>query len=120
MSTLSERRQSQAGARLLLEELRDEARTPGLPRDLRSRAGDALRHLTPPDDIVDLLTEISRYADATVGSRSSGSRPSSNERLSAESRRQASNERGRTVLALVALAVVALLVVVDVASRMWS
>jgi len=120
MSTLSERRQAQAGARLLLEELRDESRTPGLPRELRGRAGDALRHLTPPDDIVDLLTEISRYADSTVGSRSSGRRPSASERVSAESGRQTSNERGRTVLALVALAVVALLVVVDLASRLWS
>lgn len=58
MSTIAERRRAQAAAVLVLEELSDAASTETISPSLRSRAQFARKHLTSPEQLHDVLSEL--------------------------------------------------------------
>jgi hypothetical protein len=58
MSTIAERRRAQAAAVLVLEELSDAGSPATISPSLRTRAQAALRHLTLPDQLHDMLSEL--------------------------------------------------------------
>ena len=58
MSTIAERRRAQAAAISVLEELCDQTDSSTTAMGLRARSRSALRHLTSPDQLHDLLTEL--------------------------------------------------------------
>lgn len=58
MSTIAERRRAQAAAVLVLEELSDAESPATISPSLPTRAQAALRHLTSPDQLHDMLSEL--------------------------------------------------------------
>ncbi len=58
MSTIGERRRAQAAAVLVLEELSDAVSPETISPGLRQRAQSALRHLSSPDQLHDMLAEL--------------------------------------------------------------
>lgn len=58
MSTIAERRRAQAAAVLVLEELSGAASTETISTSLRTRAQFARKHLTSPDQLHDMLSEL--------------------------------------------------------------